>query len=476
MKSIRGGLTVLLLSGLAVLWIAAGAAIYFSVNHSLIKSLDAELALHARLIKYAARGSEEQTDNRAGARRLQDRIPAYDTADGDAFFQIWNGQGETLAKSLSLGEQAFPFPGGDISSTPSFRTQTLAGGNTVRAMQFRSIPGGGKGKGRRGNVQITILALDTAPTRETLRSVLTGITLVGLILGTIAALLVRMGVVIGLKPLAELARQTEELDAQSLDSRFNAEGVPLELQSVYAQLNDLVERLEKSFDRERRFNSDLAHELRTPIAELRMMNEVALKWEDQSGEPTHRETLQICCQLESTIETLLTLARCESGELSPDLKPISWEEVIQECWSTFGRRAEEKELAVDFAFSRRGTSLEADPDLLKPILNNLMANAVEYSPKGDQVEIELSPTGFSISNTAGNLDDTSVSHLFDRYWRADASRSDSNHVGLGLSLSRSCARVCGLKLAASLHEGRITFSLTKNDASSSPGSAPGAEQ
>jgi hypothetical protein len=80
MRSIRRGLTLSLLCGLAILWLVAGAGIYFSVHHSLIKSLDAELALHARLVRFAARGDEDppdNADNRAGARRLQDRIRLY---------------------------------------------------------------------------------------------------------------------------------------------------------------------------------------------------------------------------------------------------------------------------------------------------------------------------------------------------------------------------------------------------------------
>ena len=459
MKSIRRGLTLSLLSGLAILWLVAGVGIYVAVHHGLIKSLDAELALHARLVRFAARGSEESQDNRAGARRLQDRIPEYDAEDGDAFYQIWDSKGESQGKSISMGKEKFPFPGETIDSTPVFETVILESGKEIRTMRFRSVTGGGKGKGRRGNSTVTLLGLDTAPVRETLRSVLTGIAIVGVALGVMGLFLVRFGVAIGLKPLAELAQHTKELDAHSLDARLNTENVPAELEPVYAQLNHLIERLETSFDRERRFNSDLAHELRTPVAELRMMNEVALKWEDQAGEPTHRETLAVCHQLESTIETLLTLTRCESGELKPEIQSLSLEEAARKCWNFFHRKAEEKGLRVEFDFPETSPRFEADPDLLSPILNNLFSNAVEYAPEGDLLEIAQQNGSFVITNTAPDLEPADLEQLFDRYWRSDAARTDSGHVGLGLSLAQACAKVSGLHLCASLEKSRLTITL-----------------
>ena len=131
-----------------------------------------------------------------------------------------------------------------------------------------------------------------------------------------AVLLVGTALNRGLKPLRDLERQTDAIDATTLDARFDPTDAPVELRPVYERLNDLIHRLETGFDRERRFSSDLAHEMRTPVAELKMLSEVALKWPDQAGAGTHAETLDIARQLESMIESLLALARWESGEVS----------------------------------------------------------------------------------------------------------------------------------------------------------------
>lgn len=464
MRSIRSLLTTWLLGGLAALWIAAAAGIYFSLHHSLIKSLDAELALDSRIVRFAARGSDETTRKNSGARRRQERMPAYDEADGDAFFQVWDDEGNVLEKSPSLGDLNLAFPGGAAGKTPTFGTAQLADARGIRTMTFRSASGGkgkGKGKGRKNSgVSITVLAVETAPVRETLDSVIGGLSIVGLGLLCAAVLLVRLGIDRGLQPLARLARQTGNFDAQSLDARFEGDGAPAELQPVYTQLNNLIDRLETSFERERRFNADLAHELRTPVAELKMLNEVALKWEDQAGEKAHQESLEIADQLEQRIETLLMLVRCESGELSPEVESVDAEKLVNESWAAFSKHAGEKELQVAFDFPAETLNLDADPALLRHILDNLFSNAVDYTPEKGSILIAGTAGRLSIANDAPLLSESDVPHLFERYWRRDQSRTGTKHAGLGLSLAKACAEACGLEIEATFENQRLNIGIS----------------
>ncbi|NNE91317.1 MAG: hypothetical protein HKN23_06690, partial [Verrucomicrobiales bacterium] len=124
MKSIRNRLTIWLLSGLGILWLAASAGIYVSVRHSLLKSIDAELAVDSRILRFAARGDDDADDQQRPG-RLQDRTPDYDDSDGDAFFQLWQTDGTPSSKSASLGDLDLLFPGSAVRPEPVFSNQIL---------------------------------------------------------------------------------------------------------------------------------------------------------------------------------------------------------------------------------------------------------------------------------------------------------------------------------------------------------------
>lgn len=462
MNSICNRLTIWLLCGFFLLWIAAGVGVYSAIHQSLLKSLDTELAVDARIVRFAAKGDGEEL-RPGGARRLEGRMPDYDKVDGDAFFHIWTRDGDTVEKSASLGPTDFPFPGDDTDNTPIFSTQRLDPIGSVRTMTYRFSSGGkGKKKGSRnsGGAILTI-GKTTHRIEETLRSVLLGIGLTGfgLALGTI--IMVRVGIQQGLKPLRALARQTSQIDTDSLDARFECKGIPEELQPVYRHLNELIDRLEAGFDRERQFSADLAHELRTPIAELKMINEVALKWKDQAGEQAHRESLAIVDQLGSTVETLLALARAESGQLQIRSEPIRLSEFISEIWKSFLHQADEKNLTLELQFDDSSPDLHTDKTLLRHIIANLLSNAIEYSPNYEVIHARQLENGFQIENKGDDIDEASLPHWFERHWRADHARTDSSHSGLGLPLAKACADHLEITLSLSLENGKVCASAQR---------------
>jgi hypothetical protein len=289
MRSIKQRLMLWLLSGLAVLWCGTGAGIYFSVRHSLYQSIDTALALDARLARFTTLGDSDSDEGTARGRgqRLQDRLADYHDPQGRSFYQVWNSQGEVSERSESLGDATLPKM--DISGNdPAFSSTVLADGRAVRLMSFRTVAAGGggpkgKGKGRHGAGSGHIaLAKETSEIEGTLASLLGGIGIAGLLAAAGTFFLVTMALGHGLRPLKTLSEQTRNIDAPSLSARFDAVHAPAELQPIYAALNELLHRLEQGFERERRFSADLAHEMRTPVAELKMLGEVALKWPEQT--------------------------------------------------------------------------------------------------------------------------------------------------------------------------------------------------
>jgi two-component system sensor histidine kinase QseC len=465
-RSIRRRLTLWLLGGLALLWLAAGAGVYLSVRQSLIKSIDAELAVDAQIVRFTARGEaapDESASPRRRGQNLAERLTDYHEPGGGAFYQVWNSDGEVVEVSSSLGEIPFSRPtyGG---ADPVFATQQLPDGRSVRTMSFGITAVGGKGpgkaKGRSGAAStMVMLGKELSGLDTSLKSLLGGIGLVGLLAAAGTILLVSFALRHGLRPLRVLGEQTREIDAPSLHARFDAACAPAELQPIYTALNDLLQRLELGFERERRFSADLAHEIRTPVAELKMISEVALKWPEQADASMHTQALEIANQLESLIDTLLSLARLESGECELQITTVNVGALIQECWQSYAAAADAKGLQATIKADESAV-METDARLLRVILTNLLSNAVEYTPAGGSVKVRVTADGIEIANTAPAMTQDDVSHLFDRFWRAEQSRSSSaSHSGLGLALARQAARALGRELATELREDLLHFTL-----------------
>ena len=265
-----------------------------------------------------------------------------------------------------------------------------------------------------------------------------------------------------------MGNNLSSVNSSSLSHRFSKDGIPIELSPITDHLNDLMVRLESGFNRERQFSSDLAHELRTPIAELKMMSEVALRWPEKKNENYASETLEIAQQLQDTIETLLSLNRFENGQEELKIEELCLKTIMKECLEKHENQISDKNIKVDIKIDK-GTVIDTDIGIFRTILNNLLSNAAEYTPqKGEiiiQAESNSSDEILRISNSVDDMESQMLDHLFERFWRADNSRSDSSHIGLGLSLSKACAEALSLKMNASLCENAksIKFSLNHLD-------------
>jgi len=258
-----------------------------------------------------------------------------------------------------------------------------------------------------------------------------------------------------LAPLDELASKVQRINAESLSERLPTGSLPGELAPIATRLNDLLVRLEVAFSKERQFSDDLAHEFRTPIAELRSLVEVALRWPESRDASTDREILSIAMQMEHMINGLLTIARAE-GNLEPlASQTVIVKNLLDEIWRPMADRANARTLCLQIDIPH-GFSVFTDTVLLRSVLTNLLDNAVEYSPKGSNIRVVIAADESSfkmeIINPVSNLSDADVSQLFDRFWRKEPSRTGSQHSGLGLALARTIATRLGYSLTARLSD------------------------
>jgi two-component system sensor histidine kinase QseC len=266
-----------------------------------------------------------------------------------------------------------------------------------------------------------------------------------------------------LAPLDALAEHATRIDATTLGRRFVTEHLQSELAPIALRFNDLLSRLERSFDREKQFSADVAHELRTPIAELRSMAELALKWPESRDARADADALQIAMTMEGIVTGLLQLLRNEAGrEVAYERVPL--QALLQAARVVLEPRIASRHLQVTWSVAD-DIVVQANPELLRSLVSNLLDNAVEYTPPGGAVQVdalqETAGVVLRVANDVEGLTEDDLERLFDRFWRRDQVRSSAGHYGLGLSIARASAQALGCELIASLPTpSRIALTLS----------------
>ena len=457
MNSIRRQLTrrllrttlALLAFGLVALLVAAG----YAILHQFDLALRTKALAISTVTVVTPTGVQVQFTDRF----LHD----FDDEKPQDFFQVWRRDGTTVARSESLGKGDLRQEFGNFEK-PKYIFCKLPNGRPGRMIGYVFRPR--VARGETAAELILAVASDRYELDETLELLLalaagSALLLAGATLWVVPRVLAR-----GLAPLATLGEQAARIDAGSLASRFAVAELPPELQPIAGRLNALLARLEESFARERRFSADLAHELRTPLAELRSLVENALKWPEARDPAMDREILAISTQMEALVTQMLALARGEQGKLSSRPERIELAAFVFAVGQPFVARAAQREVRVEFT-QTPGTWALADPVLLRCILANLFDNAVDYTPARRTITVELSAGAGRVkvvmSNPADTLTPEDATRLFDRFWRKEEARSGGQHTGLGLALARSFAEAMGWSLTAALDEsGRVAFTLT----------------
>lgn len=251
-----------------------------------------------------------------------------------------------------------------------------------------------------------------------------------------------------LNPLEEMARLTERITAARLDDRIPVDNPQDEFGHMARVLNDLLERLQESFEKLQRFTSDVSHELRTPLASIRSVGEVGLQ-EDQNTEK-YRDIigsmLEEVARLTAMVDTLLTIAHADSGAIQLRRVVFSFLDLLQESVGVVGVLAEDKKQTISVNGDPT-ISVSADRAFLRMAVINLLDNAVKYSPPESAIRLSLhvEPAApgqqqfveLSIEDEGPGIPESDMLRVFDRFYRVDEARTrDAGGVGLGLAIAR----------------------------------------
>ncbi len=459
MNSLRRQLTRELLAVLAVLLGTALLALYAVIWVDLTKAFDT--ALESRSLGVSA--LVEQERGRVKMDFSEKLLQGFAAHRPRNYFEVRDVAGSLVARSLSLGQQELSRPVEVATERPLYWNLTLPNGRPGRAIRFMFHPKpASEGPVDSALLAELVVASDRDDRDDTLGGLLAAVAGCGALLLAAVFLVVPRVLRRGLAPLVAFGEQAARIDAGSLAERFPVAGLPVELRPIGERLNELLARLESSFERERRFSADLAHELRTPLAELRSLAECALKWPEARDPEADRDTLAIALQMETLVTRLLTLARGEHGQLAAQTGPVELAPFVAATWQPFAARAAAKSLRVSLVIAPVVTN--ADPVLLRSILANLFDNAVDYSPPGGEITLtENAAGGLRLANPAGALTAADVARFFDRFWRKEAARSGGEHAGLGLNLARMFATAMGWTLTAALEADRLVFTLAPGE-------------
>jgi two-component system sensor histidine kinase QseC len=273
-----------------------------------------------------------------------------------------------------------------------------------------------------------------------------------------------------LLPLRGVAQAAGEIETTHLEFRFPETGLPSELQPICSRLNDLLSRIDQAFRRERRFTADVAHELRTPIAELRSVTEIAMRWPDDVAGARQAviDSHAIARQMEVLVSTLLSMVR--SNCIKPGSVqnvPVALNRELKRICELLEPSASNSAIQIE---SAGDVFVMADPILLGSVLTNLLSNAKEYRTPGSAVICRIDVAGdrceLCIENHVTDLTAEDVTHMFEPFWRKDRSRTGTVHSGLGLSLVCAFCEAMGLKPMATLIDGSalrmmVTFTVAR---------------
>jgi len=252
----------------------------------------------------------------------------------------------------------------------------------------------------------------------------------------------------GLAPLRDMRERARRVTAHQLDERMPVASVPVEMAELAAELNTMLARLQRDFQRLSEFSSDLAHELRTPISNLLTQTQVTLA--QQRDAPAYRDTLASNAEefqrLGRMVSDMLLLAKTEHGLALPHREPVRLRDEVQALFDFYDAVADDK--GIGLALEGEAT-VAGDRLMLRRAISNLLSNAIRHAPAGSPVAARLSQrageTSLCVSNAGPPIAAEHLPRLFDRFYRVDKSRLHlaSDGTGLGLAITHAIMEAHG---------------------------------
>ncbi|MBT3016905.1 MAG: sensor histidine kinase N-terminal domain-containing protein [Candidatus Thiodiazotropha sp. (ex Clathrolucina costata)] len=457
MKSIRSRLNLTIIGTLVVVLSLTAVFLYLRISQQVITVYDTSLLDKAKALISLTELDEEGLEFDFAEDGV---MSEFELGPNPHYYQLWQLGTQLLIKSPSLSDSNLPLIGIGLERH-HFADVKLPDGRAGRLIEINFMPRV-EIDDEEGVVEIPEpkpISLVYARERRTLDDTLfaIGLTIFTIVIVVLMAtsLLVWHLVGRGLLPLSTLARQVSEIDESSLSVRLSQQGEQsLEIKPIIDQLNNFLVRLQSAFEREKRFSSNVAHELRTPLSELKTLSEVGQMIPDDREQLTEffRDVSEISNQMEKVVITLLELARSDAGLLNSDPQEILLSDFCDSVWQMAINEHEVSKNLVKHI--PEGLIISTDREKFAMILSNIFVNAINYSPQEADiklsVEIKNDHIVLRVKNVATDLRPEDIVHMKDRFWRKNKSQGKTSHSGLGLTLVYALARILKLDISLDL--------------------------
>lgn len=404
--------------------------VYTLIERRLHIEMDRQLGIDWALIE-----AHLEPDD-AGGIRWRRGSPATPSSPGyaETWFDVWADGRMLMSHWPDHGAQVQHPPQPTENPAPTFYNIDLDPDFPARTLQKATSISGRK-------VSLRVFR-DESGIRATLRQIL-----IGLALGMpVAVLLAALGgyVMAGrtLRPISQMADQARQITSESLGKRLPNSNPHDELGQLATVFNDTLQRLESSFESLKRFTADASHELRTPLTALRSVGEISLR--EAGDTEAMRETigsmLEEAQRLNDLVDTLLMLARVESGRLPLHREPVRLSELVAEVCDRLDVLANEKRQCIEL-ISEPELTANADRVLLRQAVMNILHNAIRYSPLDTLLRVSCAANGpeavVEIADEGPGIGPEHQAKVFERFYRVDKARSRAEGgAGLGLALAK----------------------------------------
>ena len=410
------------------------AGIYASTSMLLNREQHEQLATKVGFIQEMMRASA----SRGGEAELLHKLVYYAPRRPGTYLEVWRADGSLLYRD-----------GADIAKP---------GGKYWRSMEFETTLPQGVLTGRFSEDCSQYARMLAGLALTLVVATLTGAALVGF--GT------TWHARRGLRPLQILALQTQSIAADRLDARLQLREPVVELQPWIDQFNSLMDRLQRAYVQLEGFNADVAHELRTPLANVMGQTEVALSRErtPEALRETLTSNLEEMQRLAALVNDMLFLSQSDRGAVARRGDAVSLAALARQVVDFHEAPLAEAGLSVSI---EGGVSAAVDEPLFKRAVSNLLGNAIRFAEPGSQIVIRIASDAaeqvrVEVQNAGPAIAPQHLSRLFDRFFRIDSARPDSqSHHGLGLAIVAAIARMhAGRPVAESDGNGtRVGFTL-----------------
>ncbi len=457
-NSIKGRLFVRILAFTSFFLIVIGAVIYHEIRVNIIAAVDR--TLHSKM--QVVTGLIHQEEDNLVELELEEVVSGeYSIPRSGHYYKVLM-DGRLLAAGPSLVDTGFDLAAGrdthDAWLKETVFTSTGPGGEPIRVLRHER-----KAFGRTFTIFVAESITDSLEMIRKFRRMLLVVIPAGILVVSLMAFWIASR---ALKPIDQFSRRIEAITHDTLGERIDARAETRELAGLAGSFNTMLDRLQKVFESEKRLIADASHELKTPVAVIKLNCDVALQRERTAEEyvETVKEIRTVSETIDTLVKDLLSLSRLDSGILSSKgFVPVSLNDCIRNTLAMLQPFVANRSIRVETALGDDAT-VAGNAESLTEALFNILENGVKYNRDHGVLAVSTVRSGadavVTIRDTGVGIGTADAERIFDRFYRADAARS-ADGSGLGLSIAKAVIEAHGGRIGLESEPGQgSTFTVT----------------